>query len=370
MDAAGKTLLLIVLLFPSMGNSPALTPAPTDGQEWRKVVTSVFMAGRGIVVLEDVRDIDAPAFATAVTAPRWEDRVLSKNLLFQAPNRVMFCMTGNNPALSGELNRRTVRIRLTANTQSPWTRTGFQHPDIMAWVRQNCPALMHAALVLVQNWLALGRPACTAPVLGSMEQWREVVGGVLEAAGVQGFLGHAAQPSVALDPEAAALQQLVHAWHAKHACNAVGVKDLWELAKDMTDLPLPWRSTQSGLTSAFGKLLRKYQDRVVGNLQVRFGGHLHGAAQWKLEPVNVPTNPPPTLTAPGPAPQAAAVKVVKVGEGFSTLHAGEEQKKDIEKDGEKPSLPSPPSPEPPARPSGDGEGARKDVHQPSLEDRG
>ena len=47
-----------------------------------------------------------------------------------------------------------------------------------------------AALTLARNWFSEGRPQWSGRPLGSYEEWSRLVGGILEAADIPGFLGN------------------------------------------------------------------------------------------------------------------------------------------------------------------------------------
>src|ERR1700722_10933368 len=98
-------------------------------------------------------------------------------------------MTGNNVQLSRELARRTLWSRLEPNSEKPWERKSeeFKHYPLAEWVRQNRGQLIWAALTLIQNWIAQGKKPGTR-TLGSFENFSRVIGGVLDAAGIGGFL--------------------------------------------------------------------------------------------------------------------------------------------------------------------------------------
>ena len=76
---------------------------------------------------------------------------------------------------------------LTVDTEKPWSRSGFKHPDLLRWGMANRSSLIHAALTVIMNWTAAGMPK-GRETLGSFESWAEVVGGVVATAGVEGFL--------------------------------------------------------------------------------------------------------------------------------------------------------------------------------------
>ncbi len=79
-----------------------------------------------------------------------------------------------------------------AQTDRPWLRDGFRHPDLREWTLAHRNQLIQAALTLIQNWLAIGRPRSLVHLPG-FERWSEVMGGILAASGVDGFLDDAAR---------------------------------------------------------------------------------------------------------------------------------------------------------------------------------
>ena len=123
----------------------------------------------------------------ALTEPVWQDRLLGVNKDVKAPIQAIFMMTGNNLAFSQEMARRVLPVRLDLTkhagglryAEEPWTRTGFRHRDLMAWAGQHRGELVHAALTLIQGWIAAGKPA-GARSIGSYEKWAAVIGGVIE----------------------------------------------------------------------------------------------------------------------------------------------------------------------------------------------
>jgi hypothetical protein len=67
-------------------------------------------------------------------------------------------VTANNPVFSREIARRVVRTRLDAKVDRPWERKGFRHANLLAWVREHRGEIVAAVLILVQAWVAAGKP--------------------------------------------------------------------------------------------------------------------------------------------------------------------------------------------------------------------
>jgi hypothetical protein len=73
--------------------------------------------------------------------------------------------------------RRCVWIRLLPPCERPWTRepNQFRHPCLIDYVKRHRAKLVWAALTLVQNWLASGKPSFSGRPLGSFEAWSRTV---------------------------------------------------------------------------------------------------------------------------------------------------------------------------------------------------
>src|SRR5262249_20571338 len=152
-----------------------------DEDEWRKRLTARLRSSPPFIFIDNVRRrLDSAQLAAALTTTVWRDRVLGSSEEVGIPNRSVWVATGNNPSLSNELARRTVRIRLDAKRDRPWLRSGFKHEAIRQWVGENRSSLVHAALVLVHAWISEGQPRNPKGVtLGMFEEWSVTMGGIL-----------------------------------------------------------------------------------------------------------------------------------------------------------------------------------------------
>lgn len=195
------------------------------------------------------------------------------------PVRCIWIATGNNPVLSGEIARRTVRIRLDAKTDQPWLRTQFRHPDLRGWIKENRGDLVWAALTLIRWWFVRGRPKATTQKLGGFESWSEVIGGILQTAGYKGFLSNLQDFYAASDTEGAAWRAFVEAWWGKFKVQEVGTAVLYPIAGGL-DLGEGLERSQR---TRLGKLLASVRDRVFGNYRVSRGRQKDGAQMYRLE---------------------------------------------------------------------------------------
>lgn len=293
MPGTGASLLADMLIYPATGAEIAALTEGKDEDEWRKRITARLRMGAAAILLDNLRHrLEVSSMAAVLTATYWEDRLLGKTETLRLPVRCAWIATGNNPALSSEIARRTIRIRLDARSDQPWLRAGFRHPNLREWARERRGDLAWAALTLGRAWLADGKPVRRdAPQLGMFEDWSRVIGGILDSAGIPGFLGNLGDFYDQADTEGRAIRAFVAAWWGRHIGNPVGVADLFRIVADEgIDLDLGEKGERSQRIR-LGRLLAQLRDRqyrLPDDLAVRIGaaGTLFRAQQWQLTPMS------------------------------------------------------------------------------------
>jgi hypothetical protein len=183
--------------------------------------------------------------------------------------------------MSTEIARRCVRIRIDPRIDRPWLRDGFLIADLPAWVREHRGELVWAALSLIRAWLVAGKPAPRVKPLGTFEQWTRVVGGILENAGITGFLDNAIEFYELADAEGAAWRAFVDAWWGKYADSIVGAADLFPLVEEGDYFDFD--GTEKAQKTKFGRMLVKKRDQVIGNYLIKPAGKSAGAKLWRLQ---------------------------------------------------------------------------------------
>src|SRR5262249_1975215 len=144
--------------------------------------------------------------------------------------------------------------------------------------------LLLAALTLGQAWIAAGRPMADV-AFGGFEAWASVLGGVLDVAGIQGFLANRRDLLERADEESGHIRAFLADWWQTHTPSAMLVKDLIDLAKRY---PLPIASrTEHGTLIRLGKLIESLEDRRYDLGQgvmvvIRRAGDFRRAVLWQL----------------------------------------------------------------------------------------
>ena len=234
----------------------------------------------------------APALSAVLTSETWEDRLLGRMEPVAVSVKALFLGTGNNVAVSDEIARRTVHIRLDAKVDRPDLRTDFRHPDLRAWLRPQRKDLVWAALTIVRAWLVRGRPVPTdLPTMGRFEEWVQVMSGLLAMLGVHGLLTNREAFYTQATSEVTAWGDLVAEWWARFADRPVTVGDLWlkffatnDGVDRLAGLGIQGADDHARRTR-FGYRLKTYRDRRFGLYTIRLteAKHRKGGKQWRLE---------------------------------------------------------------------------------------
>jgi hypothetical protein len=183
--------------------------------------------------------------------------------------------------------RRAVRIRLDSKIDRPWLREGFRHPNLREYVAKEREKLVFATLVLIQQWIAKGKPEGTN-LLGSFESWSKVIGGILSSAGFEGFLGNLDELYEQSDSEGEAWRILIARWWDARGDGEVGVSDIYTLVAptdgDPIDLDLG-KENERSQKIRLGKMLQQMRDRQFDGKRITRGGTRQRAQQWRLRSI-------------------------------------------------------------------------------------
>ena len=266
----GKGLLAESAAIIATGREPPVISEPHGEEEFRKRVTSKLLESPQILYFDNInRRLDSAVLSRALTATIWEDRILGFSRNVSVPVNTTWIGTANNPALSDELARRIVRIRIDAGMERPHERNGFKHERLKSYVKAQRPLILSALFTLVRAWIGEGRPKGDE-VMGSFESWTEVVGGILKAVGIAGFLNDRDQTYALADSRALEWKAFIYAWHNSYRSQTVAMDKLFDLAKEHK-LLVEVRSgrNEQGARVAMGQALANIRDRRYGDYSVR-----------------------------------------------------------------------------------------------------
>ena len=225
---SGKSLLAAVVTIVATGRDEMM-PAPSKEEEWQKVITSCLLRGTTVNVVDNIEQpVQSAALAAVVTSNRWTDRILGRSEMVTLRNHTAWLVTGNNIRLRSDLPRRCYWIRLDAKMSRPYERAGFRHDDLKSWVREHRGEILAALLTMARAWYVAGCPPpqkIPAP-MGSFEQWTRTVGGVLEYAGAEGFLGNQQTLYDLADEETPQWETFLQTWYEHYGSDPMSTNQL------------------------------------------------------------------------------------------------------------------------------------------------
>ncbi len=319
-QGTGKTLLVSTLATVAVGRvSGESIPARQNEDEWRKKITSILLSARPFVLLDNIPEnttLNSSALAAALTASEWSDRLLGRNDHVLLPSRAVWAATGNNLRVAGDMPRRSYGIRLDANAERPWERTGFRIADLDQHVVTHRGELLAAGFTVIRGWYTAGQPRVATPPFGSFDEWAGTVGSVLGYAGIEGFLANLSQTRAVQDEDTRQWCLFMKAWWEAFGPAPVTVSILCQriLAHDgledgiLPDQLLIKRDKGEGsLRCSLGKNLSRLTGRVFNGYKLHacgLEGHRKVCA-WSLQPfsgANQQVQPPQPPQTPARTP--------------------------------------------------------------------
>jgi len=281
-----------------------------EAAENRKGLTAKLIEAPPVIFYDNVTEpLDSGVLAAALTSTQWNDRILGVSKMADVPIRNVWVFTANNPSISRELTRRIVPIFLDPGDIDPLSRTAWTHP-LPKWANDNRAELVMACITLAANYFAGNwttieaadgtaeevrtRPA-TMDVLATFPMWSHVMGGILKAAGLPGFLGNLdklhAEASVTTNEEADFLSE----WFTRQGGSQGNAFTLTELCGGFfaarpdlgypaaVELPLGLRGHGDKFEAKFGAWLRDHHSQVIGGYRVKKVGQR--PTRWVVEKI-------------------------------------------------------------------------------------
>ncbi|MCX7428871.1 MAG: hypothetical protein NTW96_25000, partial [Planctomycetia bacterium] len=243
----GKSLLTDSASITTVGREMARMSLPRDDDELRKRITSLAMAGEPLILIDNIAGtFGSPSLDAALTSVSWSDRILGQTAMAAGiPMYATWYATGNNVILAADTARRVCHVRLESPEEMPEERTGFHHPDLLAWVRHERPRLAAAAVTLLAAYCAAGRPDMKLKPWGSFEGWSDLVRQAVVWAGMADPGESRRELASVADREAVALRQLLESWHELDP-HGQGVT-LADVIRELADRPNDYEAVRAAL---------------------------------------------------------------------------------------------------------------------------
>jgi hypothetical protein len=285
----GKNLIADLLSILATGKSASPLPYSRDDDENRKLITSSFRQGTELLIFDEAHTIEGRHLARSITGETYSDRILGVSNMIEFPNKITWVALGNNVAVNGDLSRRVYRIRLAPAIANPQDRdvASFRHPDIKRWTREHRSELIGAALTLVRAWFTGEQEESAAGRrFGSFERWGGLVGGILDNAGIEGFLGSLVEWRSETDYDNKFWTEHLH-WLLQHfGDEEFTVPEVVKKMHGSNHVEHPPRLEDhkaTGYNRSLGLAYGRVANRVIGHLQLvksaTYAGHSN---RWRV----------------------------------------------------------------------------------------
>lgn len=259
----GKSLIAKVIATITVGHHRGMMTEAENDAEWRKKISATLLAGHPINIIDNVTlPLKSGALSSAISEPVWGDRQLGVMQMLSLPSRAVWIATGNNIRVGGDLPRRTYHIRLNAKKAQPWTRSGFKHIDLLAWVEQKRAHLVHALLTIAVASVQRDAPPLKAPIMGGFEEWQRVIWRAVALDQDVGydFLGDVEASWANEDSEALEWEAFLTSWYARFADAYMTTKDIHDQVRYDKTLD---RRASTALYDALPEALAEAVDRAA-----------------------------------------------------------------------------------------------------------
>lgn len=189
---SGAGYLASVPSFIVNGMLPTPQVAANNEEEFSKALTASVKQRSEIIFLDNINHkMDSPSLASALTSGIWSGRDLGRSHMLRLPVHNLWLIAGNNVSFSDELMRRNVPIRIDANTPRPAEdrpTSSYKIKNFQSWLKENRALMVRSCHILINNWVQQDMPLFDGEPLQSFEDWSAVMGGILQANGIEGFL--------------------------------------------------------------------------------------------------------------------------------------------------------------------------------------
>ena len=270
---SGAGLLADIFALLVTGYKPVIIPPPRGEGDWSRTLHATLSDMPPIVHIDNIKDIMGSASLSSMltASPEWTlGRFTQSEGASVSTLHTTWVASANNPRLEPDIARRTARIRLTPKEEQPSMRKpeSFKHFPLDTYVTSNRALLMSACLELIRQWLKAKCPMPQNRVsFGGFQKWADVLGGILEYAGVNGFLNNLGEFIDQSDTLRPAEIDFVRSWYAEFKNIPMKTGQLVKLAIESG--VIVEYGTERSQSTRLGEILHNMEDKVFPLLNSR-----------------------------------------------------------------------------------------------------
>jgi len=286
-------------------DQPILTYADDGSKsddETRKRLFSALMSGQKCMLIDNIqKTFDSSSLSTYTTSSVYTDRKLGGNSNRSFPSKMLILLTGNNLALSKDLERRFPLCRIDAQTENMQTRKFSIRP--ISYVKSHRLELVMAGLTLIKGWLCTQEYKTGKMMvhreIESFDEWDSLVGQTVAWIAEQKWahidgkkqfcdVAPAFTGTYRANPEEEALASLLAELFKHFDNNSFTSADVLEKSlkpegKSLADCILMLSSSDKLNTVSIGKLFSKRNDLILNGLTLKPLPKIKRGAVWKIQ---------------------------------------------------------------------------------------
>jgi hypothetical protein len=288
MAGTGKSTLQEMAARIVHGTEPALRPWVSDEDELRKSLYACLMAGDRSIWFDNVPDghkVRSSVLEAFLTSAVWKDRKLGESVTTGIANKTVLVASGNNLTPVSALARRSIVIRLDANTEQLRERV-FRIANPRRYVMEHRAQMLIDALTIIKAYLAAG--SCAMPVaLPSFENWSRLARDPLIWLGL-------ADPVVTqlneTDDESQNIGPIFEKLTANFGERTFTAGDMARIVgslsdehNELSDALMQMGCSEPNNPIKVGYWLRASKDKIGSSLKLVHDGHSKFGVRWRLQ---------------------------------------------------------------------------------------
>jgi len=292
MAGTGKSTLQEMAARIVHGTEPALRPWVADEDELRKSIYACLMAGDRSIWFDNLPDgikVRSSVLEAFLTSAVWKDRKLGESVTTGIANKTVLVASGNNLTPCSALARRSLVIRLDANTENLRDRV-FKIENPRRYVMERRAQLLVDALTVIKAHITARSDAKMPVALPSFESWSRLARDPLIWLGMSDpvvtQLNETDDETKNVGP---IFERLVanfgsRAFTAGDMARVVG--SLSDERNELSDSLMQMGCAEPNNPIKVGYWLRASKDKIGSGWKLVHDGHNKFGVRWKLQRLN------------------------------------------------------------------------------------
>lgn len=292
MAGTGKSTLQEMAARIVHGTEPALRPWVADEDELRKSIYACLMAGDRSIWFDNLPDgvkVRSSVLEGFITSAVWKDRKLGESVTTGIANKTVLVASGNNLTPVSALARRSLVIRLDANTENLRERV-FKIENPRRYVMEHRAQLLVDALTIIKAYITARIDEKMPVTLPSFERWSRLARDPLIWLGMPDpvitQLNETDDETKNIGPifEKLAINFGERTFTAGDMARVVG--SLSDENNEMSDALMQMGCSEPNNPIKVGYWLRASKDKIGSGWKLVHDGHSKFGVRWRLQKTN------------------------------------------------------------------------------------